>query len=39
MKTEDMDHKNKELEDEYITIEIGSTSIKVTSRGRWMRKK
>jgi hypothetical protein len=39
MKMEDMNHKNKELEDEYIAIEIGSTSIKVTSRGRWMRKK
>ncbi len=34
-----MDHKNKEFEDEYITIAIDSTGIKVTNRGRWMRKK
>jgi hypothetical protein len=34
-----IDHKNKELEDEYITIAIDSTGIKVTNRGRWMKDK
>jgi hypothetical protein len=30
------DNKNKEFEDEYITIAIDSTGIKVTNRGQWM---
>jgi hypothetical protein len=33
------DDKNKEFEDEYITIAIDSTGIKVTNRGRWMKDK
>ena len=34
-----MDSKSKEFEDEYITIAIDSTGIKVTNRGQWMRDK
>ncbi len=33
------DNKNKEFEDEYITIAIDVPGIKVTHRGQWMRKK
>jgi hypothetical protein len=33
------DDKNKEFEDEYITIAIDSTGIKVTNRGQWMKDK
>jgi IS5 family transposase len=33
------DDKSKEFEDEYITIAIDSTGIKVTNRGQWMRDK
>jgi hypothetical protein len=33
------DDKSKEFEDEYITIAIDSTGIKVTNRGMGMRKK
>ena len=33
------DDKSKEFEDEYITIAIDSTGIKVTNRGQWMREK
>lgn len=32
-------NKSKEFEDEYITIAIDSTGIKVTNRGQWMREK
>ncbi len=33
------DDKSKEFEDEYITIAIDSTGIKVTNRGQWMKDK
>jgi hypothetical protein len=33
------DDKSKEFEDEYITIAIDSTGIKVTNRGQWMQDK
>jgi hypothetical protein len=36
---EDMDHKNKEFENDYIVIAIDSTGIKVTNRGQWMQDK
>ncbi len=34
-----MDNKNKGFEDEYITIAIDNTGIKVTNRGQWMQDK
>jgi hypothetical protein len=35
----DTDSKSKEFEDDYITIAIDSTGIKVTNRGQWMKDK
>ena len=34
-----MDNKDKEFEDEYITIAIDGPGIKVTNRGQWMKDK
>jgi hypothetical protein len=34
-----VDNKDKDFEEEYITIAIDSTGIKVTNRGQWMRVK
>ena len=39
IKVETDDNKSKEFKDEYITIAIDSTGIKVTNRGQWMRDK
>ncbi len=39
IKIKDVDNKDKDFEEEYITIAIDSTGIKVTNRGQWMQDK
>jgi hypothetical protein len=39
IKIKDVDNKDKDFEEEYITIAIDSTGIKLTNRGQWMREK
>ncbi len=39
IKIKDGDNKDKDFEEEYITIAVDSTGIKVTNRGQWMREK
>ncbi len=39
IKIKDIDSKNKGFKDDYITIAIDSTGIKVTNRGQWMQEK
>ena len=39
IKIKDVDNKDKDFEEEYITIAIDSTGIKITNRGQWMQDK